>query len=106
MILKTRPSVFYYIGHIVSDMFTSRGIPVPGFFLTQFFTNGGADNSIARIAEKMYLDGYDLRHFASMSAPIVVKDIILHLYLKLTQTSEFAILLPLVEREKAELDMG
>ncbi len=36
-------SVFYYIGHIVSDLFTARGLPIPGFFLTQFFTGEAGD---------------------------------------------------------------
>lgn len=73
-------SVLYYLGHIVSDICTFRGLPVPGFFLTQFFVDGG-DHSIARKAERMYLDGYDLRHFASMSIPVIVKNIIIDTYL-------------------------
>lgn len=78
-------SVFYYIGHIISDLFTARGIPVPGAFLTQFFTNSASDESIAKIAEHMYLDGYDLRHFASMSLPIIAKNLIVDSYLRLTK---------------------
>ncbi len=69
-------SVFYCIGHIASDLFTARGIPVPGAFLTQFFTNNGSDDSLAKIAERMYLDGYDMRHFASMSVPVLAKNIV------------------------------
>ena len=96
--------VFYYIGHIISDLFTARGIPVPGFFLTQFFRNGDADNSIAKIAEKMYIDGYDLRHFASMTTPVIVKNLIIVFYLKLSEEAANVLLLPLAEREKLELD--
>jgi len=95
--------VFYYIGHIVSDMFTARGIPIPGFFLTQFFTDG-TGGSIAKIAEGMYLDGYDLRHFASMTAPVIVKDIIINLYLKLSEKAIDYSPSPLALREKDELD--
>ena len=97
-------SVLYFIGHIISDVFTSRGIPVPGFFLTQFFTDGTSSKSIARIAEGMYLDGYDLRHFASMSTPIIVKDIIINLYLKLTESADAYTPSPLAVREKEEID--
>ena len=93
-------SVFYFIGHIITDVFTARGIPVPGFFLTQFFTSGSSDESIARIAESMYLDGYDLRHFASMSTPVIVKDVIINLYLKLFDSADVYTPLPLAEREK------
>lgn len=96
--------VFYYIGHIVSDIFTARGIPIPGFFLTQFFTGDGDGNSIAKIAEGMYRDGYDLRHFASMSTPVVVKSIIINLYLRLSEEAEPITFMPLAEREKLELN--
>ena len=97
-------SVFYYIGHILSDMFTARGIPIPGFFLTQFFTEGDANDSIAKIAEGMYLDGYDLRHLASMSTPVLVKRIIIDTYLKLTEKEIYVASVPLAQREKIELD--
>jgi hypothetical protein len=40
----------YYIGHIVSDISTARGIPILGFFLTQFFQTEVNDSSIAKIA--------------------------------------------------------
>lgn len=96
--------VFYYIGHILSDTFTARGIPVPGFFMTQFFTGDGMDQSIARIAEGMYLDGYDLRHFASMATPVVVKNMIISSYMRLLEKADDKAPLLFVEREKDELD--
>lgn len=74
-------AVFYYVGHIFSDICTARGIPVPGFFLTQFFKGDGTDNSIARKAEAMYLDGYDMRHLASASVSVVVKNLLIDVYL-------------------------
>lgn len=97
-------AVMYYIGHIVSDLFTARGIPIPGFFLTQFFTNGDSGRSIAEIAEDMYLNGYDMRHLASMGIPVAVKDIILTAYLKITKPMVPTFDLSLSEREKIELD--
>ncbi len=81
-------SVFYYIGHIFSDICTARGIPIPGFFLTQFFAGDGADDSIAKRAERMYLDGYDMRHLASMSVPVIVKNLLIDAYLILSAADE------------------
>lgn len=97
--------VVYYLGHIISDLFTARGIPIPGFFLTQFFTGGdSSDSSIAGIAEEMYLDGYDMRHLASMSMPVAAKNIIIDAYLKLSEPAMITSHLPLWEREKLEMD--
>ena len=76
-------SVLFYLGHLLSDVCTARGLPIPGFFATQFFTNGESDRSIAKVAEQMYKDGYDLRHLASMSTPVVVKNLITDTYLNL-----------------------
>lgn len=94
-------SVIYYLGHIVSDLFTERGIPIPGFFLTQFFTGNGEDASLAEIAKNMYMDGYDTRHLASMSVPVVVKDIIVNAYCRITKP-EVSGFLPLAEKERVE----
>ena len=79
-------AVFYYIGHLLSDLCTARGLPIPGAFLTQFFVGDGSDDSLAKIADNMYQDGYDLRHLASMSVPVVVKDLLISAYLQLTPT--------------------
>lgn len=78
-------AVFYYIGHIFSDICTARGIPVPGFFLPQFFAGDGTYNSIAKKAELMYLDGYDMRHLASTSVPVIVKNLLIDAYLMLSK---------------------
>jgi hypothetical protein len=96
-------AVFYYLGHIISDMCTSRGIPIPGFFATQFYTAKISDSSIAEIAESMYKDGYDLRHMASMSVPVLVKDVLINVYLKLTRENT-TIITSLCDREKYDLD--
>lgn len=96
-------AVLYYIGHLVSDVFTARGIPVPGFFMTQFFTDGVGNRSIAKIAEEMYLDGYDARHFVSMSVPVAVKNLIIYAYLKMTEEENYAIISSITERELAEM---
>jgi len=96
-------AVLYYIGHIISDICTSRGIPIPGFCLTQFFTAEIGDSSIAEIAESMYKDGYDLRHAVSMSVPVFVKDVLINMYIKLTSETQ-DVVSSIVEREKYEMD--
>lgn len=96
-------SVIYYLGHIISDVSTSRGIPIPGFFLTQFFTDESSTDSIARIAEDMYVNGYDLRHLASMSVPVYIKDMLIELYLNLNKVNP-DIIMSISDREKFELD--
>ena len=76
-------AVIYYLGHLLSDVCTARGLPVPGMFLTQFFANGDdRDSSIAGIVEQMYKDGYDLRHLISMSTPVAIKNLIIELYIR------------------------
>lgn len=95
--------VIYYLGHIISDFYTARGIPIPGFFLTQFFTSEGSSSSIAKIAEKMYTQGYDLRHLGSMSLPVITKNIIVNVYLELIREVEVPIM-GIADKEKAHLD--
>lgn len=80
-LIRKHEYLIYYIGHIVSDMFTARGIPIPGFFLTQFFTNENPEKDISLIAEKMYKNGYDLRHLGSMAIPNIVKYLIIRAYI-------------------------
>ncbi len=82
--IKKYLAVIYYLGHLLSDVCTARGLPIPGFFLTQFFS--GDNNSIAQIAESMYKDGYDIRHLASMTTPVFIKNLILDGYLFLSKT--------------------
>lgn len=81
-------SLIYYLGHLLSDVCTSRGLPIPGFVLTQFFQNGNDDKSLAKICEEMYIDGYDMRHLASMSAPVIVKNLIIDIYIKFFRNKE------------------
>lgn len=91
-------TLIYYFGHLLSDLCTARGLPIPGFFLTQFFTNGEG-NSIAKVAEQMYVDGYDLRHLASMSTPVIIKNLILDVYTKLSEIEDNQVLKSIAEKE-------
>lgn len=92
-------SVIYYLGHLLSDVCTSRGLPIPGFFMTQFFTTGDDSSSIARIAEQMYKDGYDSRHMISMSTPVVIKNLITDTYLNLVFEDESSQFDSIAEKE-------
>ncbi len=78
-------ALVYYLGHLISDVCTARGLPIPGFIVLQFFAGSGDRDSLAKIAERMYKDGYDLRHFASMSTPVLVKNLITDAYLYLSE---------------------
>ncbi len=73
-------AVFYYIGHLLSDVCTARGLPIPGWITTQIFSGKG-EKTIAKVAEMMYRDGYDLRHLASMNTTVAVKNMIIESYL-------------------------
>jgi hypothetical protein len=92
-------SVLYYIGHIFSDICTARGIPIPGFFLTQFFAGDGSSDSVAAIAQSMYLDGYDMRHLASTSIPVAVKNLLIDAYLYLDSEQIKPNMLGIAQRE-------
>lgn len=95
---RNQPTMFpmiLYLGHLVSDICTSSGLPVPGWVLTQFFANpDDKEMSIARAAEEMYRDGYDLRHFVSMSSSVGASKLLLSLYGRLQQSepSELGVL--------------
>lgn len=91
-------SLAYYLGHLLSDVCTARGLPIPGFFMTQFFASD-SEKSIAKICEQMYKDGYDLRHFASMSTPVAVKNLIVELYIRVFKAKELTGLTTITQRE-------
>lgn len=59
-----------WLGHLLSDACTKMGLPVPGWGFTQllqFGNLGENDRTFADIARWMYVEGYDLRHFLTMS---------------------------------------
>jgi hypothetical protein len=72
-----------WLGHILSDVFTRMGIPIPGWSylqLLQFGSFGEKQRTIAEVARYMYLEGYDLRHLVSMSSTNAVIELIVRLY--------------------------
>lgn len=98
-------SAIYYFGHLISDVCTARGLPIPGFFITQFFTNGQYgpnDDSLARIAEDMYKDGYDFRHLISMGTPVMVKNLIVKIHIKLFHKESFSMVDTIANKEIQE----
>lgn len=90
-------AVLYYLGHLLSDVCTARGLPIPGFIMTQFFS--GDDRSIARIAEQMYMDGYDLRHLASMEIPVLVKNMITDAYYRMCISDKTEIMETIADKQ-------
>lgn len=77
-----------WIGHIISDIFTKAGIPIPGacFLRTlQFGSFGEKRRTIGEVVEYMYLNGYDVRHLATMVTSNAVIEIIVRVYICLTR---------------------
>lgn len=72
-----------WLGHLLSDIFTKMGIPIPGWSylqLLQFGSLGEKQRTIAEVARYMYLEGYDLRHLVSMTTTNAVIELIVRLY--------------------------
>ena len=96
-------AVIYYLGHLISDVCTARGLPIPGFCSLQFFQTEIVDKSIAKIAENMYLDGYDLRHMVSMGIPVFINEMIIKIYCEMSKQSTDTVF-TIAEMEKVKLD--
>lgn len=79
--------LLYYVGHLISDAFTSCGLPIPGWFLTQFFSSEDQD-SLAKVAEEMYKNGFDSRQMTSMKASAQLGIGLTELYLRLAYPEE------------------
>lgn len=68
--------------HFKSDITTSMGLPAPlmGLFnLLQFGEIGKEEETIAQIVQGMYQDGYDFIHFATMSIPVMLIEVLVRL---------------------------
>ena len=97
MLLQTNPNatrngwlfLVYYLGHLLSDAFTSCGLPVPGWFMTQFFASGD-DSSLARAAESMYQDGFDCRQLIGMEASAQLGAQLANFYVRLAHPAPAA----------------
>lgn len=77
-----------WMGHILSDIFTKAGVPIPGSCLLrtlQFGSFGEKGRTIGQVVEYMYLEGYDLRHLATMATEKAVLEFIIRVYHYLTK---------------------
>ncbi|MED5370953.1 MAG: hypothetical protein VX899_08080 [Myxococcota bacterium] len=76
-------ALVWQIGHLISDGFTSMGLPAPGWSLLQLFQIGRLDENertLAELARHMYLKGYDSRHFLTMTSSVAAASVVLHGY--------------------------
>ncbi len=81
--MKLFTAPILWLGHLLSDVFTRMGLPIPGWSylqLLQFGSFGEKQRTIAEVARYMYLEGYDLRHLVSMSSTNAVIELIVRLY--------------------------
>lgn len=74
------------IGHLLSDVCTKMGLPVPGWSMThmlQLGEFGQKGRSLSEVARYMYLEGYDSRHFLTMATSVASAEIVLRSYVGL-----------------------
>lgn len=95
-----------WLGHIISDIFTKAGIPIPGACLLrtiQVGSFGKKKRTLGQVMEYMYLEGYDIRHLATMSISNAVIELIIRIYHILTRelTQPFAVPGALLAAEKS-----
>ena len=73
------------LGHLASDFNTpsakgNRGMGIPVPLMGLFGTLKGVkinDIDIANLAEYMYVNGYDARHFVTMSIPVLINEVLI-----------------------------
>jgi hypothetical protein len=71
------------IMHLFSDAFTKMGVPAPGWSLLQLFQHGSfgdKERTVGEVARWMYLNGYDTRHFLTMSTSVAAAEVVLRGY--------------------------
>jgi hypothetical protein len=76
-------ALFYHLGHLLSDAFTPMGLPVPGWTLLNAFSKGQEvyrERTVGNLAQIMYRQGYDLRHFFTMATAPAAVELILAAY--------------------------
>ena len=71
-----------WLGHLLSDVATKMSLPVPGWGLTQLmqFPVGGSQQTVAKIARSMFINGYNLRHLLTLTTPVAAVEIIVRTY--------------------------
>ena len=98
--------IFYapilWLGHIISDLFTKQGIPIPGTCILRMFkvgSFGDKERTVGELIEYMYVQGYDLRHLATMSTCRLVIDVIINMYCFFVTNKNYTSAHPLFEQE-------
>lgn len=83
---RTESDIFTAIAkqiiHLKTDINTSMGLPAPLMSLLnllQFGSIGEEDQTIAEIVQGMYYQGYDFKHFCSMSIPTMIVEVVVRL---------------------------
>jgi hypothetical protein len=79
------------LGHLVSDVGSSAGLPAPFMTLMQGINAGSVGphgKNVGQLARYMYLNGYDFRHFLVSGLTPAVIEIVLRGYLMLRHYSE------------------
>jgi len=73
-----------WIGHLASDIATPMGLPPPGGVLTQLLQIPAAgapgDATIADVCRRMYVQGYDFRHYLTGGIVPALIEIVVHAY--------------------------
>jgi len=80
-----------WLGHILSDVCTKMGIPIPGWEFTQLLQFGNlGENSktIADITRWMYVEGYDIRQFLTMGTVPAIIEMCTKMYFKFTLSKD------------------
>ena len=76
-------ALVWQVMHLLSDGFTKMGLPAPGWSLLQLFQVGSfgeKERTVADLARFMYLNGYDSRHFLTMSTSVAAVEVVLRGY--------------------------
>ncbi|UZD48725.1 hypothetical protein [Peribacillus frigoritolerans] len=76
-----------WLGHLVSDLCTKMGLPIPGWGFTQllqFGSFGENERTIADLTRWMYIEGYDLRHFLTIGTVPGIIELLTRIYFKCT----------------------
>lgn len=70
-------AIFRQIGHILSDISTPSGLPIPFWGVLQKCNFGSIDNrTISQMSKLMYARGYNLNHLVGMSIPAITIELI------------------------------
>lgn len=91
-----------WLGHIISDMFTKQGIPIPGTCVLRTLKIGSIgkkNRTIGDIVEYMYVQGYDIRHLASTAICNMAIEIVIKIYMFFIATPVDKSTAPLFEQE-------